>query len=73
MSFGALYQMHLYEPGEKVTTTEIVQQCPERVGGKKKSTRVWQSLLASFQLKCCNREIAYKFVTLFPKRRKITL
>lgn len=30
-------------------------------------------LLGSFQMKCCNTEKAYEFVTFFPKRTKITV
>lgn len=42
---------------KKVFTTEIAQQCPDSMR-EKKSTRVWQFLLASFQFKCSNVEKA---------------
>lgn len=70
---SAWYQIHLYEPGKKLSQQKLFSSVQIGWGKKRKSTRVWQSLLASFQLKCCKVEKAYKFVTYFPERRKITL
>lgn len=79
MSFGAfVITVHgiksiFMSQEKKLSQQKLFSSVQIGWGKKRKSARVWQSLLARFQLKCCNVEKAYKFVTFFPERRKITL